>query len=213
MRSIAWLGLCLVALAPVAAAASDQGVTEVREFEIFRDGSEIGSHVITVNREDDLTTVNVKTNIKVKVAFVTAYRFEHERTETWDRNRLIRVESQTNDDGDKFEITAEATKDGYSRTVNGRTDQFDGDIQLVSFWDRDTILSGNTFFSPMVDETYALSFSAPTIDKLWIRNRSYDAEYYKMSGDLNYEMWYSPEGHPLKLAFEKRGSQIEWVLK
>jgi hypothetical protein len=213
MKSIVWLGLCLIALAPAAATAAGDGVTEVREFDIYRDGSEIGNHVITITRDSDQTMVNVKTDIKVKVAFITAYRFEHERTETWSRDRLLRVESRTNDDGKKFAIIAEANGDGYSRTVNGRTDIFDGDIQLVSFWDRDTILSGDTYISPVVDETYDLSFSSPTVDKLWIGDRSYEAEHYKMSGDLDYEMWYSPEGYPLKLAFQKRGSQIEWVLK
>ena len=213
MKSIAWLGLCMIVLAPVAATAADEGVTEVREYDIFRNGREIGSHIVTINRENDRTTVNVKTDIKIKIAFITVFRFEHERTETWFQGRLMRVISETYDDGRTYSITAEATDTGYSRTVNGRIDVFDGDMGLVSFWDRDTILSGNRFISPVVDETYDLSFSSPTFGKLQIRDRSYDAERYTMSGDLEYEMWYSPEGHPLKIAFEKRGARIEWVLK
>ncbi len=213
MKSIAWLSLCMIVLAPVAAIAADEGVIEVREFGIFRDGREIGTHTVTISSESDRTTVNVKTDIKVKIAFITVFRFEHERTETWIDGRLMSVKSETYDDGRTYSITAEATDSGYSRTVNGRTDVFDGNMGLVSFWDRDAILAGNTFISPVVDETYDLSFSSPTFGKLQIRDRSYDAELYLMSGDLNYELWYSPKGRPLKIVFDKYGSRIEWVLK
>ncbi len=206
------LATCLALLLP-AAAVAEEGMVEIREYRVLRDGDEIGSHVFTILQEDDRTTVNVKTDIKVKVAFITAFRFEHERTEVWEEDQLISMESTTNDDGDEYSISAWSTDGGYSRNVNGRTDMLDDAMGVASFWDRDLILASDSFFSAVVDETYDVSISAPDTDTLLIGGRDYDAEYYRMSGDLEYDLWYDPKGNPLKVAFEDRGSHIEWILK
>ncbi|MCP4329565.1 MAG: hypothetical protein GY791_14150 [Alphaproteobacteria bacterium] len=211
-KAVRSLVLSCLLVAPVAATAED-GITEILEYRVLRDGDQIGSHIFTISQDQDQTRVNVKTDIEVRIAFITAFRFEHERDEVWRNGSLVSIESTTNDDGDEYTIKGWATDDGFLRNVNGRTDSFDNGTGLVSFWDRDLILANNSYFSGVVDETYDVSISSPSVETLWIDERSYDAEHYRMSGDLDYDLWYDSEGSPLKISFEKRGSKIDWILK
>jgi hypothetical protein len=209
VRSIAF---CFALLLP-AAAMAQQGSVEIREYRVLRDGDEIGHHTFTILKDADRTTVNVRTDIAVKIAFITAFRFEHERTEVWEDGKLQSIQSVTNDDGHKYTISGHATDHGFVRNVNGRTDDIANAMAPASFWDRDVILSSRSLFSPVVDATYNVAVSEPDVEELWIDGHEREADHYHMSGDLDYDLWYASDGSPLKIAFKNRGSDIEWILK
>src|SRR3984893_5505294 len=78
MRTIA-LFLTLLALSMVPAGA-DKAVASAKihkVFDIVRGGDKIGTDTIDIERQNDTTTVKIKTDLSVKVMFIEAYRYEH----------------------------------------------------------------------------------------------------------------------------------------
>src|SRR6516162_10129605 len=75
------------ALAQPAAPASPG--PETAKFAINREGSQIGTHTIELMRNGPETLVKLATHIEVKIAFITAYRFEQNGSERWVNSKLV----------------------------------------------------------------------------------------------------------------------------
>jgi Family of unknown function (DUF6134) len=121
----ALLGAGALALSPVLAragaipAATDKIIipTDPRmlKFRVLWKGDDIGQHVTTITPTADGQgmTVATKIGMKVKVGFITAFRYEHDSTEIWRDGRLLSLASKTHDDGDDLAVKGEATADGF----------------------------------------------------------------------------------------------------
>jgi len=122
------MGLILAA-APLAGAAE----TEVRQFNVLVDGSKAGSHTMKITKNDDGSVViSCEAHVKVKVAFVTAYHYDYLGAEVWKDGRLVSLRSRCDDDGKKFEVSADAGEKNLTVKVNGREKTVRGDVYLTS---------------------------------------------------------------------------------
>ncbi len=116
----AWrvLGCALAML--LGADAARAADSEVREFVVKVDGRPAGYANMTIQQQDDGTTiVSCDTNVRVKVLIKT-YVYTCRTQETWKNGRLQQLTSQCNDDGKQFQVSAVAQADGIHVRVNGR---------------------------------------------------------------------------------------------
>ena len=121
--------LLVFALAPCVRA----GQTEERQFNVTVDGKKAGTYTMTVTKNDDGTvTVGCDAHVKVKVALITAYHYDYTGSEVWKDGRLMRLRSRCDDDGKKFEVSAEAGEKDLTVKVNGREKTVRGDVFLTS---------------------------------------------------------------------------------
>src|SRR5687767_5252865 len=107
-RTVLFLAACAV-MAPAAGAADLKD--GAYSFKVFRDGDQIGTHTLTARHEGGDLVLDIAVDIKVKVAFITAYRYEQTRREVWRDGRLIAFESKTNDDGKKAKTSGKLEGD------------------------------------------------------------------------------------------------------
>jgi hypothetical protein len=84
-------------------------------FRVLWDGDDIGQHLTTITPSTDGRgmTVATKIGMKVKMGFITAFRYEHDSTEVWHDGRLQSLVSKTYDDGDHLAVKGEATAEGF----------------------------------------------------------------------------------------------------
>ena len=59
------------------------GGTTAASFAIIRNGEQIGTSTVHVQRHGDETTVETGTDIRVTIAYITVYRFAKRQTERW----------------------------------------------------------------------------------------------------------------------------------
>ena len=87
-------------------------------FRVMWKGEQIGYHntVITPSTDGAGMTVQTKIGMKVKMGVITAFRYEHQSTETWQGGLLQSLVSMTNNDGDKLSVKGEATSNGFRVT-------------------------------------------------------------------------------------------------
>ncbi|MEM9147174.1 MAG: DUF6134 family protein [Pseudomonadota bacterium] len=95
-----------------------------RLFRILRGGSDIGRHQLAVTPGAEGLEVAIDIDIRVRVLGITAYRYSLTNREVWKDGALVRLDSQTDDDGTDERVTLRRSGDlleidgtGYSGTA------------------------------------------------------------------------------------------------
>ncbi len=92
--------------------ASRPGLTmppEIR-FEVVRNGTNIGHHVVTFRPEGEGLFVTAVVEIAVRLGPIVLYRYKHSVRETWRGDQFVKLDSETDDDGKPYRV--HATRDG-----------------------------------------------------------------------------------------------------
>ena len=198
-------GPCLAGLAATAA-AEDPMV-----FDVLRDGSKIGEHRLVFERENSTLKVSVETDMAVKFAFLTVFRYEHKRIERWHGDELESLAGMTNDDGTEYEISIVRKEGHYSRTVNGTEEELSGPVAIDSWWSKDRLSAGK-LFSADSDSVYRVRSDLMGKETIEASGGQVEAEHYKLSGELDRDLWYGPTGELLKVQYQNAaGETFEFI--
>ena len=182
-----------------------------RNFTVTRDGSPIGKHSITMQKKGDETIVDVEVALKVKIAFITVFRLEHRNRETWHGGRLVKIDTKTNDNGKDYKVDGTATASGFDLVVNGVQSVLPNPVIATSYWNPATVRQDHLLNSVngKILGVAIKPIAAETV-KTW--TGAVNAEKFEMRGDLDLDLWYDSGKHIVRLAFESRGSIIDYEL-
>jgi hypothetical protein len=198
-------------VAPPAEAAVPSGGR--LDFTVLRDGDNIGHHELVFTNTANGLQVDIKTDVKVKVLFVTAYQFAHDGHEIWQNGRLVRLWSKTNDDGAAHELNAAA--EGASLTVvgDGKRSSADGAIVPASLWN-ENILRGGTILNTLTGVPMAVQVQNLGAESVQVNGQAVQAWHFSITGDLQRELWFDQNYVLVKVRFKgKDGSDIQYVLR
>lgn len=193
------------------AALPVEAKTETMLFDVLRDGDKIGEHRLDFEREDGTLKVSVATDMAVKFAFLTMFHYEHKRVERWQDGELQSLAGMTNDDGEEFEVSIVRKAGFYSRTVNGTEEELRGPLAVDSLWSRDH-LTGGKLLAPDSDESYRVRSDLLGWETIQARGGAVKAEHFKLSGEVDRDLWYAPSGELLKVRYQNaEGETFEYV--
>jgi len=182
-------------------------------FTVTRNGEPIGSQVYTFNRHGARTVVEIKTDIDFRLLSLPIYRFQHQSREVWDGDRLVRLVSNTNDNGDP--LTLDVRAEGPVLKVGAQNKSVEVDPKAIpaSLWNRavvkrerllDTVKGTllNTIVTDLGDDTVTVA------------GKAIPARRFRLSGDYHRELWYGKrDGTLVRVLFEAiDGSEVEYVL-
>lgn len=183
------------------------------EYRIDRDGTPIGRQRLTIAQSGDKISVSADLKVQVKVAFVTVYRFEQTRSETWQGDRLLALDTRTNDNGDKLFLKGHANANDFAiETEKGR---FTAPLGLLptGYWNVATV-DQKRLIDVEDGRVLNISVTAGASEPLDLGSRQVTARYFQVGGDTDKELWYDPAGVLVKIRFKARdGSLIEYVLR
>ena len=200
--------LALAALLPTASAAPAR-----TEYTVVREGSEIGRHVIEIERQGDATTVKISTNVVVKVAFIPVYRFEQSSNESWKANRLLTLQSQTNDDGKMHTLSVSREADHLNIAADGRPARGDQALLPASLWHVGTI-SQSTLLNTVTGAIMRVRITDKGENPVNTGHGQISARHYQLSGELERELWYDRAGNLVRLELKgSDGSAVAYVMK
>ncbi|MFL2771303.1 MAG: DUF6134 family protein [Rhodospirillaceae bacterium] len=185
------------------------------KFDVFRKGTRVGSHKVSFGRDGDQLIVESEFKLKVKVFFVTAYKFVFEATGIWQGGALVSIKGNVNDNGKKIKIDAYRDDDGKFFTT-GKKGEFVADswVYPTTHWNIGS-----------VDQSAVLNMLTGNLDKVLVRRLgietietltgSLEAEKFEYTGDLrDTNVWYDREGRWVKMVFTtKSGETIEYVCR
>lgn len=187
------------ALAPLPVWAAEQAT---RSFRVFRDGSDIGVHRVSVSREGD--TVRAQTQIEIAVKFlgITAYRYELAYTEVYRGGMLQSFDGTANDDGDRGYV--KAVRNGGVLEIDGSSYSGQAPVASVptSYW-RKPALETTPWISAQSGELLPVRVteSAP------LPHSPSGARVWRASDNAEYivDIWYDTAGDWTGCSFDAGG--------
>jgi Family of unknown function (DUF6134) len=194
MRTIAlFLTLLALSMAPAGAEKAAAATKIHKVFDIVRGGDKIGTDTIDIERQNDTTTVKIKTDLSVKVMFIEAYRYEHSCNETWKNGKLIAFKSRTNDNGTKHSIDVTAGPDKLSMEADGKHSDLPKTAVPENVWGKDSIHQFDAF-DPDTGNRLAIEVTDLGNEALTIQGVTHEARHYKivdtLTGDFAREVWF-----------------------
>lgn len=199
------LGL-IISIFSVSAQADDL------KYNVLRKGKVIGQHEVDFEMRGQQLKVEIETDVAVKLAFITVYRFEHEGTEIWENGSLVRYTSKTNDDGKaKF---LDLTGNARTLTADGSAGRFNytQPIMPASLWRADTPTQ-NALMNTLDGHMMNVTVENLGQESVKAGGQAVLATRYKLTGDLERELWYA-EGVLVHVRFKgSDGSTIDYELQ
>lgn len=207
-----------VALAGVIIAASwqAQAASKTLDFTVLRDGQNIGTHSYSIADNGGETQVEINTDIKVKVLFVTAYKFLHESKEIWQNGRLMSLKSKTDDDGTPKELhaMAEGQRMTVDSKVKGQDKRQHADAPMIpaSLWNRD-IVTQSSILNTLDGTVMNIQVEDMGQDEVEAGGAKVQAHHYSITGELTRELWFNDSGDLVRVRFpDKTGTEIIYAL-
>lgn len=215
MGTLLRLSAVLLALAlPPAAFAGMTTPHESYDFQVFRDGSPIGHHRVTVRHDGQRSEVEIDIELRVKAAgFLTLYRYLHRSREIWEGDRLVSLQSTTDNDGRQEYLTAQAVADGLRVDGSRYTGVLPADTMPTSYWRRDFVRRA-TIMDSQNGRPLNLSIRPQQYELASAARDEVPAQRYDLSGEVELRLWYGNDGRWVKTAFTARdGSRIDYLLQ
>lgn len=180
-------------LAPPAAWANGSA-----DFTVLRDGTPIGHHRVLVSRDGEETRVEVDIALDVSLAFIPLYRYRHQAREVWRNDRLVALDSTTDDNGDQFRVTARAGLAGLQVTAGDQALLLPENTVPTSYWNP-ALVSGRTILDSQEGRRLDLSVT-PAAAGRW-----------QLRGDVNLDIAYDGQGQWTGMWFRHTGSDFTYV--
>lgn len=213
--------ILLISLAFAGAAKADAPVTpgkwqpsagdEIR-FNVLRQGQAFGSHAVRFEQGPDGSLI-ARTDVSLKAGLgpLTLYRYQLEAAETWTNGQLVKVSGKVNDDGKRRSVTA--AREGAALKVKGSdfTGTAPKEAVPASHWNYAQTKTGKLLST---EDGEILNVRVDRIGRETIEagDRKIEANRYRLDSAIDVDLWYDDDGRWVKLAFEARGQQIEYVL-
>jgi hypothetical protein len=178
----------------VADQAAAQPASHVhRVFDILREGSKIGTDTFDITKVGATTNVKVQTHIQVKVAFLTAYRYDHSETGRWKGTQLVSFASTTDDNGHPHEVSAAQSGNKVALTVDGTSTAAPKTVQPASLWGAE-VSKQPQIFDPASGKRMAVQVQDLGAETLRVDGVPQQVTHVKLSGPFSRDLWFDDEG-------------------
>lgn len=183
------------------------------EYDVLRDGDKIGDHSFAFERSGNALDVVIDTDVRVKLAFITLYRFWHHGTERWVDGRLAALASKTDDDGTSHEMKVERLGDSLSVIADKSASVRALDAIPASLW-HPGILKVSETLNTIDGTMMAISTAFVGEEQLRGPKGPMVARHYSITGDLQRDLWFDAQGTLVRARFKGQdGSDIQYVLR
>lgn len=178
-------------------------------FDVYRDGEPIGTHSIAFQHRGDTLTVDIAIEFEVVFAWVPVFRYSHRNREVWRAGRLERLDSETYDDGIDHRVAVRRIGETLFIVAADTERTVDGDLMTTGYWHPRTF-EQTRLIDTQTGEVLEVVHRANGDDAIVVAGTTIEARRFDVTGDLEMTTWYSADGLWSGLAFDARGSEIDY---
>jgi hypothetical protein len=181
---------------------------ETRDFVVSVAGKTAGEVHMTIHRQDNgLIEMRCDTDIKVHIG-LTTYKFIYRGREVWKDHRLVRLDSNTDDNGKRYIVSAVAEAEGLRVKVNNVEKLAKSDVWLTSYWSLpDPKIRGNTLAILDADNGRDLDGKLQYVatEKRRVAGQEVPLNHYRLTGKVNVELWYDGSDRLVRQEWSEQG--------
>lgn len=205
--------MLLLASGASSVSATDDVNTQEWNFRVYLGDSAIGHHRFRLTAQEGKKTLVTEADFKVRFLFITAYRYRHSNTETWQDDCLQEIESHTNANGSILNVHGLQGPEGFRIEVPEARTPVPGCVKSFAYWDAD-ILGEDALLNPQTGELTTVDIELLAEETLQVRGREIMASKYRLrTSDLALDIWYSRDSEWLALeSTTKDGHTLRYEL-
>lgn len=185
---------------------------EKLEFDVFRDGSRFGKHIVSFTRENDLLIVDTDIELKVALGPLTVFHYVHDVTERYSAGRLISLAAKTKKDGRWKTLAADAVEGGLNVAGAAFKGLRTGAVIPSTHWNI-AQMGQSAMFSTETGAMLPIEVIDQGVERVKTSAGEIDARRYLVRSDLDATFWYDASGRWVKCAFTAQGARVEYVLR
>ena len=187
-----------------------------RHFAIYRDGKEIGHHVVRFTPTDGGFKAETAIEVAVKIAFITAFRFKQNAADVWTDGQLVGSRVDTDDNGEVSQTVLRS--EGGKLNVEGGVADRQLSVPLgtmtdLAFWNIDIVRQRTLvdLQKALLTDVAAENLGAETID---VAGRRIEAQKFKFAAETgrNGDIWFDADGNWVKGLLTTRGETLDYRL-
>ena len=190
--------IVIATLGGLVVAAAAYTPPETMRFAIMRNGEQIGTHAIEINRAGPETNVRITTDLAVKVLFVTAYRLQYSATERWVNGQLVAFNSTTDNNGVRHKVSATRSASGLEVEADGKTSRVDQNVLPASLWNAE-LMRRKAAMDPQDGQIDPISVTDEGMEELNLGARTLKAHHYEIKGRYTQDVWYDERGRLMQV--------------
>jgi hypothetical protein len=199
-----WMIACTLLLF---AAGAQAGTTREWNFTAYLDDNHIGYHVFKLSERDGVHELVSQARFNVKFLFITAYRYAHDNRERWRGDCLARIDSVTDDDGERYRVRGRDTDAGFVIDAGNASATLPDCIMTFAYWNP-RFLDQPRLLNAQNGEYLEVSVRDLGADTVTVRGAPTPARRYRLEArDFRIELWYSAEREWLALDSITAGGQ------
>lgn len=188
-----------------------QAQTRRYAFRIVREGSEIGTHEVTLEQSGNLLVVSTTVRIAVRVAFITAFRYEHDSEERWRDGQIITLKSKTHDNGEDYMVDGEIVDDGFR--TEGPAGPFvspSGIHSSNSMW-REDFVEQRQLINVREGGVIGLAVKPQGTEKIEVAGRQVEAvKFQAITPQLGGFLWYNRTESWVRAELDVKGERVAY---
>ena len=198
---------CLL-LISVFTANADASENREWSFRVLLDGRDVGSQRFVLTDEGGKTRLETEADFKVKIMFLTVYRYSHRNVETWEGDCLMDIQSTTDANGKPFAVKGQQRDGFFELTGDGQSEKLPECVVSFAYWNP-SFLENSRLLNSQNGEYLDVEVSSAETDFRTVRGERVAALRYSLSaGELDLQLWYSTENEWLALESKTKGDRI-----
>ena len=181
------------------------------KFDVYREGKNVGSHVVEFRGDADDLTVISKFNLQIDVLFINVFSFNYSSEANWKRGILERLAVDVDDNGDRF--TFNVRRESEKLIVVNRQNNFSVPIPLypTNHWNVG-VLNQQRILNTLTGELNKVKIIKKGMEKIETGRGKVNSIRYAYTGELETDIWYDHTGRWVGMQFMGRdGSLIKYV--
>lgn len=208
LTGLLMIGVFALILASPAPAQDLDGAVASWDFDVYLDDKKVGKHLFDVTELDGVKQVKSEANFKVKILFISAYKYEHSAAERWSEDCLVEFDARTNANGKRIQVSGEQTSAGFLVERGDSPIELPECVMTFAYWNPG-FLEQPRLLNPQTGEYVDVRVEEIGNELLEVRGQPVAATRFKLTAhDVDLTLWYSSDDEWLALESVAKGGHI-----